>query len=173
MQKWIPCARFIGCQSDFSHGISGHGKSYILYSCVCERMSGKETFHLQIVSHKSGKLGWQLLRTFWLDFPTLFFLLTIAINAHSSLVVLSGLSQYLVVVLMYSILLWSSQPYPLRWLRNRKCGLTRNPFLMLSKQSQAVIDTCWLVKAFKSLARMPVCERMCVCVPFGVIWNLN
>lgn len=36
MQKWIPCARFIGCQSDFSHGISGHGKSYILYSCVCE-----------------------------------------------------------------------------------------------------------------------------------------
>lgn len=25
MQKWIRCARFIGCQSDFSHGLSGHG----------------------------------------------------------------------------------------------------------------------------------------------------
>lgn len=71
------------------------------------------------------------------------------------------------VVLMYSILLGNPQPYPLRWLRNRKCGLTRNPFLMLSKQSQAVIDTCWLVKALKSLACL--CTRVCVCV-FLLAW---
>lgn len=60
MQKWIRCARFIGCQSDFSHWIAGHGNGipyYTIYYTIYERMCTKEIFHLQIVSHKSDKLG--------------------------------------------------------------------------------------------------------------------